>query len=309
MARAVFVATIALSQVGVQAVGAFLVHEDEATKVFLQEILPRWRARGNGEISRLSPNQPSARTGRAAVRRDGHCDKIGPTRLPLPDALPELAPGALLEGWALACARSPAQLLLLIDGVAVGIDDAVPAARRRRRGDGHAGAVRLADQREPVGRRAGRARAAACCSRRTAQRFPHRARAARDRAAAVATANVEAPAAELETLRTRRRCCANIVPATAPGSPRIRRVCATSRRSRTQHVPDRDAGRPARSDRRPDLDTAIERARAHLGAQIEKQRTRALSRPGRRPDDRHASAARSRRTPTTRRCAAHRLPR
>ncbi|MGH8090421.1 MAG: hypothetical protein ACREO6_03090, partial [Rudaea sp.] len=50
----------------------------------------------------------------------GTIDRVGQTSLPTTGKLPELEPGASIEGWALACARSPAQLAVLVDGVVVG---------------------------------------------------------------------------------------------------------------------------------------------------------------------------------------------
>jgi hypothetical protein len=47
-------------------------------------------------------------------------DRVGPTLLPGTGEVPHLEPGAVLEGWALTCGRTPAQLLVLIDGVVIG---------------------------------------------------------------------------------------------------------------------------------------------------------------------------------------------
>ena len=46
---------------------------------------------------------------------NGSIDRVGSTLLAGIGKLPDLEPGAVLEGWALACGRSPAQLLV-IDG-------------------------------------------------------------------------------------------------------------------------------------------------------------------------------------------------
>ncbi len=50
----------------------------------------------------------------------GTIDRVGQTRLPVANKLPELESGAVLEGWALACGRSPAQLAVLVDGIVIG---------------------------------------------------------------------------------------------------------------------------------------------------------------------------------------------
>ena len=49
----------------------------------------------------------------------GTIDRVGTTLLAKTGAVPELKPGALLEGWALACGRTPAQLFMLIDGIVI----------------------------------------------------------------------------------------------------------------------------------------------------------------------------------------------
>jgi hypothetical protein len=50
----------------------------------------------------------------------GSLDQIGDTLLPSGDGLPELASGATIAGWMLVCERSPAQVRLLVDGIVVG---------------------------------------------------------------------------------------------------------------------------------------------------------------------------------------------
>lgn len=49
----------------------------------------------------------------------GTIDRVGNALIAKTAAVPELKPGALLEGWALACGRTPAQLLMLIDGIVI----------------------------------------------------------------------------------------------------------------------------------------------------------------------------------------------
>src|SRR5205823_5554188 len=50
----------------------------------------------------------------------GSIDRVGPTLRPAVGEIPRLEPEAVLEGWALVGGRSPAQLLLLIDGIVIG---------------------------------------------------------------------------------------------------------------------------------------------------------------------------------------------
>jgi hypothetical protein len=50
----------------------------------------------------------------------GSLDRVGPTLLHSIEEVPKLEPGAVLEGWALTGGHTPAQLLVLIDGVVIG---------------------------------------------------------------------------------------------------------------------------------------------------------------------------------------------
>jgi hypothetical protein len=50
----------------------------------------------------------------------GSIKRVGQTTLQSTGEVPDMETGAVLEGWALACGRTPAQLFVLIDGVVVG---------------------------------------------------------------------------------------------------------------------------------------------------------------------------------------------
>jgi hypothetical protein len=50
----------------------------------------------------------------------GSIDRVGAVLLPGTGEMPKLESGAVLEGWALTGGRSPAQMILLVDGVVVG---------------------------------------------------------------------------------------------------------------------------------------------------------------------------------------------
>lgn len=118
-ARGLFVAAIVFS-VGVQAVGAFWYNRTSDELVYASgpaSMSGAWDPRNLPFLVELR-HAPAA--GELLCDATGTVDKIGPTRLPADTALPPLEPGALLEGWALACARSPAQLLVLVNGVVVG---------------------------------------------------------------------------------------------------------------------------------------------------------------------------------------------
>jgi hypothetical protein len=117
IARGVFVAAIAFS-VGVQAIGAFWYTKTSDELIYAEPSMRgAWNLQNIPFVSELSHAPAPAELLCDAM---GTVDRIGSTRLPITDRLPELEPGAVLEGWSLACRRSPAQLLALIDGVVIG---------------------------------------------------------------------------------------------------------------------------------------------------------------------------------------------
>lgn len=119
VARGVFVAAIALS-VGIQAVGAFWYTRTSDELVYAGDpasMRGAWDPRNIPFVTELRHPPAPAELLCDAL---GTIDRIGPTQLPTAGPLPQLEPGAAIEGWALACARSPAQLLLLVNGVVVG---------------------------------------------------------------------------------------------------------------------------------------------------------------------------------------------
>ncbi len=119
VARAIFVAAIVVS-VGVQTVGAFWYTKTSDERIFAGDPTSMRGAWDIGNVPFVTELGHPPAAGELLCDAIGTIDRIGPTRLPTVGALPELEPGAVLEGWALACARSPAQLLLLVDGVVVG---------------------------------------------------------------------------------------------------------------------------------------------------------------------------------------------
>ncbi|WP_313920673.1 hypothetical protein [Tahibacter sp.] len=119
VARGLFVATIAFS-VGVQTVGAFWYTKTSDEKIFTADPASMRGAWDLENIPFIAELRHPPATGELLCDAMGTIDRIGQTRLPTAATLPELEPGAVLEGWALACARSPAQLLLLVDGVVIG---------------------------------------------------------------------------------------------------------------------------------------------------------------------------------------------
>ncbi|MEO8673138.1 MAG: hypothetical protein ABI411_17620, partial [Tahibacter sp.] len=119
VARGLFVAAI-VGSVGVQAVGAFWYTKTSDELIYAGDpasMHGAWNPLNFPFVTELMhPPAP----GELLCDAMGTVDRIGETRLPSPANLPELAPGAILEGWALACSRTPAQLLLLVNGVVIG---------------------------------------------------------------------------------------------------------------------------------------------------------------------------------------------
>lgn len=119
LARGLFVATIAMS-VGVQAVGAFWYAKRSDERLFAGNPASMRAAWDIGNIPFVTElRHPPAGT-ELLCDAMGTIDLIGSTRLPSTETLPELEPGMVIEGWALACARPPAQMLLLVNGVVIG---------------------------------------------------------------------------------------------------------------------------------------------------------------------------------------------
>jgi hypothetical protein len=119
LGRAVLVLTVAASAT-VQAIGAFWYTGTSEQIIFGDP--PSMRAAWDfaNVPFRIELRHPRAR-GELQCNTATAIDRIGATLQPdLSGAPPLLAPGSVIEGWALACGRTPAQLFLLIDGVVIG---------------------------------------------------------------------------------------------------------------------------------------------------------------------------------------------
>lgn len=119
VARGLLVIAMAVS-VGVQTVGAFWYTRTSDELIYANEpgsMRGAWNWRNVPFITEL--NHAPAR-GELLCDAMGSIDRVGQTLNPTGDALPELRPDTLLEGWSLACARSPAQIALLVDGIIIG---------------------------------------------------------------------------------------------------------------------------------------------------------------------------------------------
>ncbi|MEO8459460.1 MAG: hypothetical protein ABI451_02930 [Dokdonella sp.] len=117
--RGFFVATITVS-VGVQTVGAFWYTKTSDELIYAGDPTSMRGAWNPGNIPFVTElGHPSA-PGELLCDAIGTIDRVGQTLLPSASRPPELEPGAVLEGWALACARAPAQVVLLVNGVVIG---------------------------------------------------------------------------------------------------------------------------------------------------------------------------------------------
>lgn len=118
-ARSLFVLAIVVS-VCVQIVGAFWYTRTSDELVYAGDptsMRGAWDPRNIPFFVELRHPPAGAELQCNAV---GTIDRVGQTVLPAAGTLPRLEPGAMLEGWSLACGRSPAQLAVLVDGVVVG---------------------------------------------------------------------------------------------------------------------------------------------------------------------------------------------
>jgi hypothetical protein len=123
LARRALVAAI-VAGIAIQAIGAFWYVKRSDERIFAQDA-----AHGGDGIS-MGPawnpaNTPflvELRHGRAAAEL--HCDARGSIDQPAPPApggpVAKLQPGVPVAGWALACGRTPAQVVLLVGGKVIG---------------------------------------------------------------------------------------------------------------------------------------------------------------------------------------------
>lgn len=118
-ARALLILAMAVS-VGVQTIGAFWYTKTSDERIFAgnpASMRAAWNPRNVPFLIELRHPRP-----RGSLQCDagGSIDRVGQTLLSGSGAIPVLEPGALIEGRVLSCARAPAQLLVLIDGVVIG---------------------------------------------------------------------------------------------------------------------------------------------------------------------------------------------
>ncbi len=123
LARKVFVATI-VAAIAVQAIGAFWYTKTSDDAIFAKDptFMGNRASMGAAWDPGNTPFFAELRHGRAPGELQ--CDARGSIDRPAPSApggpVAEMQPGAPVEGWALACGRTPAQALVLMDGKVIG---------------------------------------------------------------------------------------------------------------------------------------------------------------------------------------------
>jgi hypothetical protein len=119
LARGLLILTMVAS-VGVQAIGAFWYTGTSDERIFAESLTPMRAAWDPGNTPFLTEVLHPPAPGELQCGARATIDRVGPALLPGSGAIPTLEHGAVLEGWALACGRTPAQLLVLVDGIVIG---------------------------------------------------------------------------------------------------------------------------------------------------------------------------------------------
>ena len=119
VARGLLIAVMVAS-VGVQTVGAFWYTTVSDEIIYAgnpASMRAAWSPRNVPFLIEL--DHPPA-SGDLRCDANGSIDRVGQLILHSKGEVPNLEPGAALEGWALTCGRTPAQVFLLIDGILIG---------------------------------------------------------------------------------------------------------------------------------------------------------------------------------------------
>ena len=119
VARGLLVLAMAASVV-VQIIGAFWYTTRSDQILYADNSASMRRAWDRHNIPFITELRHPRAVGGLQCDARGSIDRVGQTRLPGNGAAPDLEPGTVLQGWALACGRTPAQLFVLIDGVVIG---------------------------------------------------------------------------------------------------------------------------------------------------------------------------------------------
>jgi len=119
LARGLLILAMAAS-VGVQTIGAFWYTTTSDERIFAGNPASMRAAWDPGNVPFLVELRHARARGELQCDAIGSIDRVGSTVLHGSGDVPKLEPGAALEGWALTCGRTPAQLFVLIEGVVIG---------------------------------------------------------------------------------------------------------------------------------------------------------------------------------------------
>ena len=109
-----------VASVGVQTIGAFWYTGASDARIFAGNPASMSGAWDPGNVPFLTELQHPRARGDILCHATGWIDRVGQTLLPGIGDVPVLENGEVIEGWALTCGRTPAQLLVLIDGILLG---------------------------------------------------------------------------------------------------------------------------------------------------------------------------------------------
>ncbi len=119
LARGLLIMAMVVS-VGVQTVGAFWYTTESDELIYAGNPASTRAAWSPHNFPVLVEFSHPRAGGELRCRASSSIDRVGPTLLTGVGDVPNLEAGALIEGWALACGRRPAQVYLLIDGIVIG---------------------------------------------------------------------------------------------------------------------------------------------------------------------------------------------
>jgi hypothetical protein len=108
------------ASVAVQTIGAFWYMRTSDELLFAGNPTSMSGAWDLGNVPFLTELRHPPARGELLYDAHGSLDRVGPTLLHSIEQVPKLESGAVLEGWALTGSHSPAQLLVLIDGIVIG---------------------------------------------------------------------------------------------------------------------------------------------------------------------------------------------
>jgi len=106
-----------VASVGVQTIGAFWYTKTSDELIFAGDPASMRGAWDPRNVPFLTELRHPPAGGELLYDAHGSLDRVGPTLVHSIEEVPKLEPGAVLEGWALTGGRTPAQLLVLIDGL------------------------------------------------------------------------------------------------------------------------------------------------------------------------------------------------